>query len=55
MPHTLIALAAAITTIGSLAAVNASTMPTHKVVSTTKDGQPILLARMVVSATPLSN
>ncbi len=55
MTRTLIALAAAVTTMGSLAAVNASTMPSHRIVSATENGQPILLARMVVSATPLSN
>ncbi|HEX7821027.1 MAG TPA: hypothetical protein VF463_10460 [Sphingobium sp.] len=53
MTRTLIALAAIATTMGSLAAVNASTLPTHRTISTTRDGKPILLARMVVTATPL--
>lgn len=53
MTRTLIALAAAVTTMVSLAAVNASTLPAHRMVTANKDGQPILLARMVVSAAPL--
>ncbi|MET0136930.1 MAG: hypothetical protein ABW192_00950 [Sphingobium sp.] len=57
MTRMMIALAATAATMASLAAVNASTLPgeraPHPIISETPNGQPILLARMVVNATPL--
>ncbi|MET0239163.1 MAG: hypothetical protein ABW184_04620 [Sphingobium sp.] len=61
MTRYLIALAAAATTAASMLAFTATAMPTPapapaaapRVISTTQDGKPILLKRMVVTATAL--
>ncbi|MCE7796874.1 hypothetical protein LWE61_09920 [Sphingobium sufflavum] len=60
MTRMLIALAAAATTMLSFAAVNAMTpraphAPQPRIVSATAEGQPIILARMVVRDGPQTN
>lgn len=51
----LILLAASVTTMGSFVAVSESPPPASRIVTKTADGKPILLARMVVTATPLED
>lgn len=55
MIRIMMALAAAASTMGSLAAVDAATILHPRTITTTKDGQPIILARVAVTATPLPN
>ncbi len=54
MSRTLAALAALATSAAALAAVHAAAMPAQRVVTIGETGKPLLLARMVVTATPLS-
>lgn len=55
MPRYLIALAAIATTATALMTVHATAMPAQEVITIGETGKPILLARMVVTATPLSD
>ncbi|CAN5252158.1 hypothetical protein BH10PSE13_BH10PSE13_20800 [soil metagenome] len=56
MPRFFIALTAGLVPVGSLMAVHAGAQPVSRaspIVTSTQDGKPILLKRMVVTATAL--
>jgi hypothetical protein len=53
MKHLLVLLASTATAVASLASVEAEPSAPPTIISRTTEGKPILLARVVVTATPL--